>query len=273
MTMGWSLTAIPKARRPPVPAPGATETQGREDTDSDAIRTGEGGATIELREEFFDGVQRAWRTDGYVLVSDHADAADGHQYERNYGAKATGIVAYDVPDPMGAQRGGDAGLVNVPRAAITGKLWNDSAKGSDSADTYNGIQDEGEPGLANEVVLITQWYYDPTRTNSADNNSHWFQNTQFGLDRYTSNRDGAYVFGGTKLMQEGADLGDGTEQALAPIVYNGNDQTPLQYVYADANGNRGGCQGQPVPAWRQHRRHGYGRRQPRGRRARHHHRR
>ena len=144
-------------------------TLGREDLDSDAIRNPDG--TIEIREEFFDGVQSQWRTDGYVLTADHAQAGDGHQYELAYGSGASGTVTYDVPDPMGVQRGGDVGLFRVPRSSITGVLWNDAFFGSADARTYNGIRDsqtvaapdgtttvEEEPGIAGEAVLITQWY-------------------------------------------------------------------------------------------------------------------
>ena len=80
------------------PGTGVNETQGLEDRDSDAIRTGDDFGTIEIREEFFDGVVGAWRRDGYVLVSDHADLGDGHQYEHGYGPASTGTVSYDVPD-------------------------------------------------------------------------------------------------------------------------------------------------------------------------------
>ena len=63
----------------------------------------------------------------------------------------------------------DAGLVPVPRSSISGKVWDDSfhetEKNTDDAaardKAYNGIQDDGEPGLANQAVYLTQWYYLP----------------------------------------------------------------------------------------------------------------
>ena len=51
--------------------------------------------------------------------------------------------------------------MSVPRADITGRIWDDAFKGSDSTDTYNGIQDDGEPGLPDQVMYLTQWYYLP----------------------------------------------------------------------------------------------------------------
>ena len=222
------------------PVRDTTGTNGREDLDSDAIRTGDDFGTIEMREEYFDGAIAAWRTDGYVLVSDHARKNDGHQYQGVYGSGVSGQVFYDVPDPMGLQRGGDAGLVAVPRADITGRVWNDSALGSASDDSYNGIQDAGEPGLKNEVVFITQWYWAPVTTGEGDATTtwKWVQNTAFGTDRYTSNRDGAYTYNGTTVEAAAKPASATDELETTPIMFNGNTNAPLDYVYADKNGNR-----------------------------------
>ena len=73
---------------------------------------------------------------------------------------------------MGQQRGGDAGLVYVPRTSITGNVWDDNgildaASGTyDCTTGYNGIFDAGERGLAGQKLTVTQWYWlpEPTET-------------------------------------------------------------------------------------------------------------
>src|SRR5699024_1520872 len=70
----------------------------------------------------------------------------------------------------------DAGLVAVPTASVTGRVWHDA--------DYDGLQkrdaagnwDASEPGLAGQKVTLTQWYYD---------GGAWQQNTAFGADRWT----------------------------------------------------------------------------------------
>ena len=82
---------------------------------------------------------------------------DGHQYQLGYGSNGTGVVDYDVPAPMGTQRGGNAGLVAVPRSSITGYIWNDGQLGYGNAATYNGQMDEGEQGIPDQILYLTQW--------------------------------------------------------------------------------------------------------------------
>ncbi|MEE0705965.1 MAG: PASTA domain-containing protein, partial [Adlercreutzia sp.] len=63
----------------------------------------------------------------------------------------------------------DAGLVKIPRSSISGRVWDDSfyetdENASDAAardKAYNGLQDDGEPGLAGEALYLTQWFYVP----------------------------------------------------------------------------------------------------------------
>ncbi len=217
---------------------GVTNGSNREDIDSDAVRVPENPSgpgtiidtddatwterpgSIVLREEFFDGVATAWRTDSFVLTSNHAVAGDGHRYQQTYGQGASGTVDYDVPNPMGTQRGGNAGLFRAPTASIEGVVWDDATLGHSDPKTYDGLRDETEVGIADQLIYITQWYYDPIHTNPEDNNSHWFQNKKFGSDRYTSNRDSAARAAGDPVV---------------PLAANGNTGLPLEYHedYAD----------------------------------------
>ena len=218
----------------------ADPAEARADLDSDAIRTEDG--TIQMREEFFDQVNEMWRTDGYVIVADHEVAGDGHRYKQAYGSNGTGVINYDVPNPMGSQRGGNAGLVAVPRSSITGMVWNDGQLGYGNAATYNGKRDEGEQGIPDQVVYLTQWYWVPDESTADPADGQWVQNTQFGRDRYTSNRDGAYQTAGAEALVKAGDTkmvnGAPVVEPLTPILYNGNTMEPLSYVYADADGNQ-----------------------------------
>ena len=189
-----------------------------------------------------------WRTDGYVIVA--ARSADGnryndagtardaasYQYEQIYNG-----VRYDVPRPMFAQSGGQAGLVKIPRTSLTGRVWDDTgaynADGTyDLSCGYNGVQDEGERGLAGQIVYLTQWYWKPAveTGNTVTGEGEWVQNTAFGEDTYTSNK---------------YSRADG--EAVAPIIYDGNaaaERTPLEAVYADASGNTLKADGTPYTA-------------------------
>ena len=160
---------------------GVTAGSNREDADSDAVRVPDGqnpatpGAivdndddtwtetpgTIVIREEFFDNVASAWRTDSFVLASDHATVGDGHRYQQTYGQGASGTVDYDVPKPMVSQRGGNAGLFRAPVASIEGVVWDDATLGHADPKTYDGLRDAAEVGIADQKIYITQWYYDP----------------------------------------------------------------------------------------------------------------
>ena len=162
-----------------------------------------------------------WRTDGYVIVA--ARSADGnryndagtardaasYQYEQIYNG-----VRYDVPRPMFAQSGGQAGLVKIPRTSLTGRVWDDTgaynADGTyDLSCGYNGVQDEGERGLAGQIVYLTQWYWKPAveTGNTVTGEGEWVQNTAFGEDTYTSNK---------------YSRADG--EAVAPIIYITRDR-------------------------------------------------
>ena len=158
-----------------------------EESDSDAIRNDD--RVIQIVQEYFDnsldllpgddhmsdaaGNATNWRTDGYVIVAKRGDASQHYQYEEIYNS-----VAYDVPRPMGEQRGGEAGLVKIPRSALTGRVWDDTGVKTDDgagnavlnengqpvynyATGYNGVQDEGEAGIPGQTLYLTQWFWVP----------------------------------------------------------------------------------------------------------------
>ncbi len=112
---------------------------------------------------------------------------------------------------MFVQKAGDAGLVKIPRSSLTGRVWDDTGAltlnedGTTAVDQfgnlvyntatgYNGIQDEGERGLGNQVIYLTQWYWkaamnEGANTSAVSGEGEWVQNTGFGADRYTSNKE------------------------------------------------------------------------------------
>lgn len=109
----------------------------------------------------------AQRDDGYIIVAAQAASGATDQYRRTYAG-----VLYDSVRPIGLQRGGDAGTVEIPTATLSGIIWND--------DDYDGVRADDEARMAGEQVRVTQWCYDSTRTNPDDGMSHWFRMTAFG---------------------------------------------------------------------------------------------
>lgn len=105
------------------------------------------------------------------------------------------VVTVNVPnggsyrfDLLNAQRYDqwDAGMVKVPTAGISGRVWNDANADGLQAKDAAGAWAASEPGLAGERVVLTQWYYDASRTNLEDGGSHWFRNVDFGVDKRTT---------------------------------------------------------------------------------------
>ena len=95
-----------------------------------------------------------------------------YETEEDYGSgKMYFGAAHTIYDLGDAARlyNWDAGLLPVPRSSITGKVWDDSFYETDENTSdaaareraYNGIQDDGEPGLPDQVMYLTQWYYLP----------------------------------------------------------------------------------------------------------------
>ena len=118
---------------------------------------------------------------------------------------------------------------------------------------YNGVQDAGEVGLANQTIYLTQWFWVsagawvefaktyPAMAATVDENvkkveteidgvvsevwstdevvapaeGYWVRNTAFGADTYTSNK-----------------YSRAADEAIAPIIYDGNAAaaTPLEAV-------------------------------------------
>ncbi len=142
---------------------------------------------------------------------------------------------------MGVQRAGDVGLLYIPRSSITGRIWNDA--------NYDGIQagqmvdvigedqnptgeqrfefDPSEPGMANQMVHLTQWFYVPASQWSGYKADHasaatklatdydevvektggvWLRNEQFGYDLYSSNASSILKADGTVDMTRVAPL-------------------------------------------------------------------
>ncbi len=120
--------------------------------------------------------------------------------------KVPGGATYSF-DLTNAQRydNWDAGLVRVPTAGVTGRVWHDADYDGVQAKDASGAWSSAEPGLAGEAVLLTQWYYEPLRTNPDDHNSHWFRNESFGLDQRTSGIAGAVAFDAATATADGVD--------------------------------------------------------------------
>ncbi len=118
-----------------------------------------------------------------------------------------------------AYDGGDAGQLPVPTRSLTGLVWRDADyDGLQNTEDFEDIEvvaDDGttstvhklvEEGLADQAITLEQWYYDPENVNPDDvpvfdgknvtdlsgsigngvYESHWFQNTAFGADIYTT---------------------------------------------------------------------------------------
>ncbi len=150
---------------------------------------------------------------GRILVATEVDVTGRMgQYDED----GWGGVAYDPLLAVEQQRGGDAGLVEIPTGSLAGRVWDDA--------DYDGVQDAdedgvfSEPGLEGETVRVTRWYYDGARTNDADGGSHWFRDETFGFAdaggtwhgyyETTTDAEGAYEFAGvpTAVVLPGDDV-------------------------------------------------------------------
>ena len=94
----------------------------------------------------------------------------------------------------------DGGLRVPITQKIAGLLWRDSddAFTAPAATTdYNGLRDEGEPGLAGKRVILKQWYWAPVDADGAEvdaadaDHYEWKQNKKFGNDLYTQAEHGS----------------------------------------------------------------------------------
>ncbi len=236
--------------------------------DSDAVRVGDGNL-VELFEEVIDetddtdvtatltltdrdGNVHQTRNDGYVIVAAEIEAGEngvantpeGGQYQQTGNTDAASGAAhvatevfyngkrYDIPRTVDTPlRGGDAGLVELLKANISGRVWDDAnydglqATKTETVDgkTVTVVDDDAEPGIADEEIRLTQWIYVPTTKWGAFRESHadlikasfgltagigtdangngvldddeiaetidegvWVRNTKFGTDRYTA---------------------------------------------------------------------------------------
>ena len=139
------------------------------------------------------------------------------------GDTAPAEALYDIMRPRKqadeAYDGGDAGQLPVPTRSLTGLVWRDADyDGLQNTEDFEDIEvvaDDGttstvrklvEEGLADQIITLEQWYYDPENVNPDDvpvfdgknvtdlsgsigngvYESHWFQNTAFGADIYTA---------------------------------------------------------------------------------------
>ncbi|MEE0706285.1 MAG: PASTA domain-containing protein, partial [Adlercreutzia sp.] len=163
--------------------------------------------------------QRALKNDGQIILADivrtgRENAGQPSQItvpmDEVYEG-ATGEVKYDyLVKRADKVQGGDVGEIPVPRREISGRVWHDA--------DYDGLQataeaeepvlddegnpvldDEGnpvtqkvtgydpaEPGIEDQTVVLSQYFYDATRTNEDEDDpsfgTHWLRNTAFGSD-------------------------------------------------------------------------------------------
>lgn len=133
-------------------------------------------------------------------------------------------MSYDLADANPIEHW-DAGLVEVPRSSVAGRIWNDAdydgvqAKTGDGSyslaeerpetadpesDAYDpdaadklaeadGSYSSCEPGLEGQTVLLSQWYWVPEEGGLG---GRWEQNTAFGQDLRTAAVPGASVVEG-----------------------------------------------------------------------------
>ena len=123
------------------------------------------------------------------------------QFEVRYGAYQR--LYYNLTEAQHTERW-DAGMKQVPAASITGRVWKDTDYDGVQSRAADGTYSSDEPGLENQCVMVSQWYYDGERTNPLDGNSHWFQNMGFGADH----RSTGIVSGGkTRADDTSIDVG------------------------------------------------------------------
>ncbi len=163
--------------------------------------------------------------DGMIVVADRYQEGTSLPENSVLVGEGSRFTRYDLAAAVRVDHW-DAGLVEVPRSTVTGRVWQD--------EDYDGIQSfeaevdedgnevtdaEGnpvlvEPGVPGQVVTLTQWFYDPARTNPDDGGSHWFRNEAFGAD----DRTGVRAVDENGVPQEDA---DGNPVWAGPVVTGG----------------------------------------------------
>ena len=161
------------------------------------------------RNQVAEGQKSLWRTDGYIIVAargSHANRynndgtptdAASYQYEEVYNG-----VRYDVPRPMFAQSGGQAGLVKIPRTSLTGRVWDDTGiKAADGtynyATGYNGVP-TGMRHCAETGCLRQQLGVPSGQRHEICRGLHAEQNAIIQAARYGINITGASIYVNTQ---------------------------------------------------------------------------
>lgn len=125
------------------------------------------------------------KADEYVLL---VDKAETESQNPDYI-----IDGYDVVQGIDI-RGYDGGILNYQTGSISGVIWEDQS--------YDGIRQDDEPGVAEVPVSLQRYYYDGTQ---------WLFDDTFQMEAKTG-RDGAYLFDGlaTVIQKEETDAAGNT---------------------------------------------------------------
>ncbi|MEE0705901.1 MAG: hypothetical protein UCH28_05895, partial [Adlercreutzia sp.] len=228
-------------------------TESSYNDDSDIYRTDSAFPLVNRYLEVKDGEEDAKvRADGMAIIArkliEGKDVADASKIKYD-------DVTYDITTAVQTQQGGDAGLVYIPSTTIKGIMWDDSYVAPEDGDdvkelaarnrAYNGVRDEGEPGLAGRTLKLTQWAYD---------NGTWTQVGAFGggtgVATAVTDANGNYAFKNvpSAIRQSVGDLNasritvyeaDGTTPTAAEELRN--DRYLLASYQAELNGLESGA--------------------------------
>ncbi|MEE0706372.1 MAG: hypothetical protein UCH28_08335, partial [Adlercreutzia sp.] len=183
-------------------------------------------------------------TTGYILTANSETPAANTPYTLTMGE-----VNYDVANRVAKRQNVNTGLFKIPTSQITGLVWDDTEHEDNTAS--DGVRADDEPGLIDQTVLATQWYYVPKgaaafeqietgeaagivewvaadgskSTSEADRASAvgaWVQNVGFGSDWVSTQ---ASIVKNPVLGEDGEDTGEVTETVVrVPVVTNGVSQ-------------------------------------------------
>lgn len=141
-------------------------------------------------------------TTGFILLANSTTAGDtsygsaaaNAQDATPYNASFAG-VSYDVANQVPVRRQVNTGIYKVPTSVVTGVVWDDTEATENTA--ADGKRTDKEEGLANQQVIITQWYYADKDATLADGTTvkagQWYQSKAFGSEWLTTHEVPAVV--------------------------------------------------------------------------------